>query len=74
VWTDYAPDALPGDFTGDGIRDASDESQMLAHIAANDGVPGIDDDGIADNDVLSVPNFPLNFSVYDTNYDGLVEY
>lgn len=73
VWTDYAPNTDPGDFNGDSSRDLGDENELVNYINSNDGQPGFDDDGNGTNQIIDIPNFPVNFSVYDTNYDGFVE-
>lgn len=70
VWTDAGFDAIPGDFNGNGSVDQNDESELLAYIAAKDGGP--DDADSTVNGVVMLDGFGLNFSVYDTNYDGAV--
>lgn len=72
VWTDLLPDAVNGDVNGNGAVDEADRGAILDFIAANDGQPGIDEDGQRDGDVDLI-DFGPNFSVFDVNYDGLVD-
>ncbi len=71
VWTDVRPNAVPGDFDGDGHHDEVDAAQLMSWIQDHDGVGG-DDDG-TDDGAVTLPNFPANFNMLDTNYDGLVQ-
>lgn len=73
IWTDAWPNPLPGDFDGSGVRDAADVALLIDFIAANDGVPGVDDDGNGSNGVILWRQFSRSFTVFDTNYDGIVE-
>lgn len=73
VWTDVWPNPLPGDFNADGTRDSADVTLLDGFIAANDGVPGIDDDGNGSNGVIQWHFFSRSFTVFDTNYDGFVD-
>lgn len=73
VWTDYAPNTPPGDFNGDSSLDVGDLNELITYINDHDGQSGFDDDGNNTNQIIDVANFPVNFSVYDTNYDGVVE-
>lgn len=72
IWTDVLPDVACGDFNGDGLRDSVDVAALGVFIALFDGVPGFDDDGVV-NGVVDLHDFAENFSVFDTNYDGLIE-
>jgi hypothetical protein len=67
VWTDVGFSQTVGDVTGDGLADSADRNALIAYINAHDG-----DDGVIDNSV-SIPNFGANFSLYDINYDGVVD-
>jgi hypothetical protein len=73
IWTDAIPSARVGDFNGDGLVDANDLALLDAYIESHDGVPAYDADGIAGNGRVVLPMFAQNFSVFDTNYDGIVE-
>ena len=86
VWTDQAyalpefliPEGVPGDFNGDGTVDAADSALLSQFIAQYDGNPDWDCDGNPSNGSLTVPatawdgGFPMNFYLYDLNYDGIV--
>jgi hypothetical protein len=72
IWTDVFPDALGGDFDGDGALEATDALLLSNYINAHDGLPAIDIDGVV-NGVVALPDFAANFCLFDTNYDGLVE-
>ncbi|MFQ5411944.1 MAG: dockerin type I domain-containing protein [Phycisphaerae bacterium] len=72
VWTDTAPGPKPGDFDGSGIVNIHDVILFDDYILTNDGLGGMDDDGVVDGIVI-LPSFGHNFSVYDLNYDGSVD-
>ena len=84
VWTDHAyartddwvPRGIPGDYSGTGIVDATDSALLFQFIAEHDGDPDWDSDGGPNNGSLTVPDnggpFPMNFCLYDLNYDGIV--
>ena len=77
AWTDFAermgsPDNRPGDLTGDGVVDAEDAADFASSIVEYDGIGLWDADGIPNNGSLTIPNYPMNFSLYDINYDGIV--
>ncbi len=72
VWTDLAPDVLVHDFNGDGKVDGADLGLFTAFLAANDGVTGADADGVVNGQVRLIA-FGRNFSVFDVNYDGVVD-
>lgn len=71
VWTDI-PDNTPGDFTGDAIVDEADAAAFDEFLATYDGNDLHDIDGTV-NGYFTIGDFPLNFSLYDINYDGIVE-
>ena len=72
VWTDIAPNVLPGDFDGSGTVDAADRSRFDNHVAFADGRAGWDEDGEV-NGRVQLPGFGWNFSVFDVNYDGRID-
>jgi hypothetical protein len=72
VWSDVLPDVRPGDFNGDGSVDWRDRLALHRFIADHDGMAGSDSDGDV-NCSVGVPNFGPNFSVFDVNYDGVVD-
>src|SRR5262249_36399073 len=72
VWTDTYPNCIPGDFNGDGILDQADVSLLQNYIAAADGNPAFDADGVVNGRVV-IPGYASNFSIFDTNYDGVVD-
>ena len=67
VWTDVGFSQTVGDVTGDGLADSADRNALVAYINAHDG-----DDGVIDS-TIAIPNFGANFSLYDINYDGVVD-
>lgn len=71
VWTDVGFGMVARDFDGNGSADQNDETALLAFIASNDGGPD-DWDGQVDGRV-TMDGFSVNFAVYDTNYDGVVD-
>lgn len=71
VWTDAGFDMVAQDFDGNGSADQNDETDLYAFIAANDGGSN-DFDGAVDGRV-TMDGFSVNFAVYDTNYDGVVD-
>ena len=68
VWTDVYPDAVVGDFDGDGDVTELDEAAMDDFIIAYDA-----SDGTVDGSVVVI-GFGENFSIYDLNYDGVVDH
>ncbi|MFQ5500740.1 MAG: hypothetical protein ACE5EQ_00380 [Phycisphaerae bacterium] len=70
IWTDLVPNPQIGDFNADGLVDAADTAQLNAYIATDDGTSN-DEDGIVNNSI-DLWNFAGNFSLFDTDYDGLV--
>lgn len=71
VWTDVGFANIVGDFNGDGRADASDLSALQTFLTANDGGP--DDADGARNNAVTLFDFPFNYSLYDLNYDGVVD-
>lgn len=71
VWTDAGFEMLAQDFDGNGSADQNDESDLYAFIAANDGGPEDFDDAVDGR--VTMDGFSVNFAVYDTNYDGVVD-
>lgn len=72
IWTDAWPNPLPGDFDANGVRNAADIVLLDDFIAGNDGLAGVDDDGNGSNGVILWHQFSRSFTVFDTNYDGIV--
>ncbi|MGB9626261.1 MAG: hypothetical protein ACPMAQ_15515, partial [Phycisphaerae bacterium] len=72
VWTDLAPDVVPGDFNGDGVVNADDLVAFDAFLAAADGCLTLDADGVV-NGRVQLFDFARNFNVFDVNYDGVVD-
>jgi hypothetical protein len=72
IWTDVFPDIRPGDFSGDGSATEADVVILNAFIAAHDGEPGFDADGINYNQSISLLECAANFSLFDTNANGIV--
>ncbi len=67
LWTDIYPNVVPGDVDGSGARDGRDAQLIGEHIAQEDPLDGVVD-GIA-----TIIAFATDFSVYDVNYDGVVD-
>lgn len=72
VWTDLFPNVVVGDFNGDGCLTHSDLEAFDEFRLENDGVAGRDEDGIL-NGSVDLLDFGPNFSVFDLNYDGVVD-
>ncbi len=72
AWTDMYGNVTPGDYDGDGTVGAADLAAFDAYLVASDGVTGIDADGLV-NGAVHLPNFGPNFSLFDRNYDGVVD-
>jgi len=70
VWTDAAPGPKVGDFDGNNIVDIGDVSAFDNYILLNDGVAGSDGDVVAGE--VTLLDFGHNFTVFDLNYDGIV--
>lgn len=71
VWTDTGFDQRFGDLNADGVKDAGDRDAILFEIAVRDG-GAFDCDGIP-NGSVSVCGFSDGFSMFDLNYDGVVD-
>jgi hypothetical protein len=72
AWTDVVPDALAGDVNGDGVADATDVGLIAGYIQAHDGDVTTDADASV-NGAVGITDFGWNFSVFDANYDGIVD-
>ncbi len=73
IWTDAIPSGRRGDFDGNGVIDAGDVALLLAYLANHDGEPNYDDDGNCGNNRIVIHDFAENFSLFDTNADGVIE-
>ncbi len=69
--TDIHPNVIPGDFNANGVVNQFDVALWQNYLSANDGGPA-DEDG-TNNLAVQVPAFACNFSLYDVNYDGVVD-
>lgn len=67
VWSDILPNVLRGDTDGSGILEPHD-SESISEFIANADL----DDGTADGRV-TILDFASDFSVFDLNYDGVVD-
>lgn len=74
VWTDVWPNPRLGDFDGNGTVDGLDSAAFYQYLETHDGIPGTDDDLDPSNGRISLSNFAENFSLFDTNHDGLVHH
>jgi hypothetical protein len=72
VWSDICPDVTVGDMNGDALVTAADVAAFDLFLAQHDGLAGYDADG-AVNGVIEIVDFGPSFSLYDLNYDGLVD-
>jgi len=72
VHVDIWPNVVPGDFNGDGLASNSDAELAAEYLATHDGDPAHDEDGVA-NGQVDLIDFGVRFSIYDVNYDGLVD-
>lgn len=72
IWTDVWPNPKVGDFDGNNAVDGLDTAKFYLYLETHDGLPGWDDDGDFFNSQISLHDFASNFSLYDTNHDGLV--
>jgi hypothetical protein len=71
VWTDVFPDVLAGDCDGNGTIDGLDLVAFEHWLRENDDT-FCDADRISNGRVV-VRDFGANFSLYDINYDGVVD-
>jgi len=67
VWTDAYPNVIRGDVDGSGGWSGRDAELIAEHIESHDGA-----DGIMDGEV-KILDFATGFSIYDMNYDGVVD-
>jgi hypothetical protein len=72
VWSDMMPNVVPGDFNGSGGVGPADVMLFDAFMSSHDGQAVRDEDGVV-NGVVDIVDFGPNFSVFDVNYDGLVD-
>lgn len=72
VWSDIHPDVAVGDFDGSGVVNPIDLALFDAYFEANDGNGTLDADGVA-NGSIEILDFGPGFSLYDLNYDGLID-
>ncbi|MBK8267178.1 MAG: hypothetical protein IPK83_02265 [Planctomycetes bacterium] len=72
IWTDIWPNVVPGDFDGDGLVDAADETLLSGYVAARDGDPSYDNDATV-NGIVACNGFSRYFMLYDVNYDGVID-
>ncbi|HKQ50014.1 MAG TPA: hypothetical protein VJZ71_18205 [Phycisphaerae bacterium] len=72
VWTDVWPNPRLGDFDGNGTVDGLDSASFYDYLGTHDGLPGTDDDLDPFNGRITLSSFASNFSLFDTNHDGLV--
>lgn len=70
AWTDSIGAATLADFTGDGVADGLDLTELLGVVAAGDGGPG-DCDGVVNGAIMFCDPGP-DWSVYDVNNDGVI--
>lgn len=73
AWTDIVRGPVPGDFNADGLVTMLDVSLLDGFIQENDGDPSADEDQNNANASVDIIDFGPNFSVYDLNYDGIVD-
>ncbi|MFQ5489861.1 MAG: hypothetical protein ACE5GE_03985 [Phycisphaerae bacterium] len=67
VWTDVFPDVVRGDMNANSKTDDDDRQMMQLYVASQDAA-----DGLLDGRVV-LPNFSLNFSVFDLDHSGVVD-
>jgi len=67
VWTDVYPEVVRGDGNGDKQADADDADAIASFVEQADAT-----DGVVDGSV-QISNFAWNFSLFDLNYDGVVD-
>lgn len=72
VWTDIAPNVVRGDFSGNGVYDGPDRLLLHDILVYADGRNDWDADGVVDGHV-TLFDFGPNFSVFDVNYDGVID-
>ncbi len=71
AWTDIQDGAIFGDVNGDGLVGFADVAEVVDFVVAHDG--DWETDGGPDGDgQIHIVDFGWNFSIYDLNYDGVV--
>lgn len=77
VPTNLIPVVLTGDFNGDGWVTRTDAQMLADFITLYDQDAAVDEGAdfgsTAFDGIIQIINFGPNFSVYDVNYDGLVD-
>lgn len=75
--TNVIPAVRLGDFNGDGFTSMTDARTLIAFIDLYDQDPTVDagpaDGDDVDDDAVHIIHFGLNFSIFDVNYDGVVD-
>ncbi len=71
AWTDTVDSPAFGDFDGDGAVTMSDVALFEQYIFDSDGNFLVDEG--AEPDSVDLINFGPNFSIYDLDYDGIVD-
>lgn len=71
VWSDIHPDVAVGDIAGDAVINNADVTAFDLFLEIHDGQAGYDGDN-AVNGIVQIVDFGPNFSLFDLNYDGLV--
>lgn len=71
IWTDIGFDAVHMDMDGDGLVNQADRDAILAYIDLHDG-DGVEDADAVRDGTVTVAWFAFYYSIYDINYDGLV--
>lgn len=69
---DIWPNVVEGDFNGDGLAGDSDAAMVADFVQQHDGDPSYDADGV-DNGVIEVAGFAVRFSIYDVDYNGIID-
>lgn len=72
VWSDIYPNVVVGDFDGNGVVNPADLAAFDLYLLSNDGNATLDADGTV-NASIEILNFGPAFSLYDINYDGLID-
>lgn len=70
LWTDIGFETTNADVNGDSLCNSLDSAAISANISLLDGGPD-DADGQV-NGSVTLGGFPVNFSVFDVNYDGFI--
>ena len=71
VWSDVGFGVTRGDFTTDALISSTDRDALTDEIALLDGTAS-DGDGVV-NGAVTIIGHPANFSVYDLEYDGVLD-